>query len=134
MTALKIQSYLADTMSSAYSRSKSKDLRDSEIAKYLQFTGLDEEWPEWKLKTKIIGKEQGWWSVIETSLDLANTNNSQLNDEAMHYMSIGVTGDAFAYIEASNYNAHQLWKDLCARYNTTDDIDLIDLTDEFTDY
>ena len=100
----------------------------------IPFNGKDSKWREWNSKTIAIARRKGWYDILidEVKIDRTSKTTEELeriknNDEAYNYFILSCTEAAFPYIESANGSAHIAYSNLCERYESNRQTDLLTL-------
>ena len=104
----------------------SKGKKSLTSVKALSFDGKHSYWKEWSTKVLAYGRTKGW----EVALTDENTKQ-EVKDEALNFLIMSLTGNAFLFVSHAS-DPFTVWKELCDEFEPTEDMDLYDIKEEFS--
>ena len=94
--------------------------------KSLSFSGRSGYWREWSTKVLAYGRTKGWESALTDE-----NASKESKDEALNFLIMSLTGNAFIFVSHAK-DPYLVWQELCSEYEPTEDMDLYDIKETFS--
>ena len=110
----------------------SGDKEDREMIRFFHFSGEDDDWNEWKKKALAFAETKGYIDAFFNDYSQSSVTEERVqNVESYNLLMMCCKDIAFGIVEREKRNAKVAWSSLVKVYESSNEIDLMQLDKEF---